>query len=80
MGFTLNEGNTVHINLGPDTRAETKKLFDALSKGGKVIMELQDMFWGSYYGRCTDKYRYNGCSTIIKSENDECNTKTKNSY
>lgn len=56
MGFTVNFGNNVHINLEPDTRAETKKLFDALSVGGKVTMELQEMFWGAYYGSCTDKF------------------------
>jgi len=56
MGFTVNFGNNVHINLEPDTREETKKLFQALSAGGKVTMELQDMFWGAYYGSCTDKY------------------------
>ena len=31
-------------------------LFDPLSAGGKVTMELQDMFWGAYFGSCTDKY------------------------
>lgn len=56
MGFTVHAGNNVHINLEPDTKAETKKLFDALSAGGKVTMDLQDMFWGAYYGSCTDKY------------------------
>lgn len=56
MGFNLNIGNNVHIDLEPDTKAETKKLFKALSAGGKVTMDLQDMFWGSYYGSCTDKY------------------------
>ena len=56
MGFHVNAGNNVHINLEPDTRAETKKLFDALSAGGKVTMELADMFWGAYYGSCTDKF------------------------
>ena len=56
MGFKVEPGNNVHINLEPDTRAETKRLFDALSKGGKVTMELQDVFWGAYYGSCTDKY------------------------
>lgn len=59
MGFTLNPGNHMHINLEPDTRAETKRLFDGLSSGGKVTMELQDMFWGAYYGSCTDKYGIN---------------------
>jgi len=56
MGFTVNFGNNVYINLEPDSRAETKRLFDALSDGGEVEMELQDAFWGSYFGSCTDKY------------------------
>ena len=56
LGFHVNFGNNVHINLEPDTRAETKKLFDALSAGGKITMELQDMFWGAYFGSCTDKF------------------------
>jgi len=56
MGFTLNMGNNVHISLEPETREETRKLFNALSAGGKVTMELQDMFWGDYYGSCTDKF------------------------
>lgn len=56
MGFHVNFGNNIHLNLEPDTRAETKKLFEALSAGGKVTMELQDMFWGAYYGSCTDKF------------------------
>ena len=56
MGFTVNFGNNVHINLEPDTKVETKKLFEALSVGGKITMDLQVMFWGAYYGSCTDKF------------------------
>lgn len=56
MGFNLNFGNNISINLEPDTRAETDKLFKGLSEGGKVTMELQDMFWGAYFGSCTDKF------------------------
>src|SRR5512133_2684480 len=56
MGFRVVQGSNVYISLEPDTRTETKKLFDALSKGGQVEMELQDMFWGDYYGSCTDKF------------------------
>lgn len=56
MGFKVSFGNNIYINLEPDTRAETRRLFDALSAGGKVEMALQDMFWGGYYGSCTDKY------------------------
>ena len=56
MGFQVNFGNNVHISLEPDTKAETKILFDKLSEGGKVTQELQVMFWGAYYGSCTDKF------------------------
>ena len=59
MGFKMNFGNNVHINLEPDTREESKKLFDKLSAGGNVSMPLQDMFWGAYFGSCTDKYGVN---------------------
>lgn len=56
MGFTVSYGNNVHISIEPDTRAETESLFKALSNGGKVTMELQDTFWGAYFGSCTDKF------------------------
>jgi PhnB protein len=56
MGFKLTEGNNVHINIVPDTRSDTKKLFLALSEGGVVTMDLQDTFWGAYYGSCIDKF------------------------
>ncbi len=56
FGFKMNFGNNVQICLEPDTRSETKNLFELLSEGGKVTMKLQDMFWGSYYGSCFDKF------------------------
>jgi len=56
MGFKVKMGNNAYIMLAPDTRKETKELFNALSEGGKVEMELQEMFWGDYYGSCEDKF------------------------
>lgn len=56
MGFEVHYGNNIFINLEPDSREETKRLFDALSAGGKTGMALQDMFWGAYFGSCTDKF------------------------
>ncbi|MBK6966655.1 MAG: VOC family protein [Bacteroidales bacterium] len=56
MGFKLNSGNNVYLNLEPDTRKETERLFKALSEGGKIEQELQDMFWGDYYGSFRDKF------------------------
>lgn len=56
MGFTVKPGNNIYINLEPDTRSETRRLFKALAEGGKVEMQLQEMFWGGYFGNLIDKY------------------------
>lgn len=59
MGFKVIPGNNVYINLEPDTRTETNRLFHALSAGGKVEMPLQEMFWGGYFGSLVDRYGIN---------------------
>lgn len=56
MGFHVNPGNNVHISLHPDSREETKRIFDGLMAGGTIEMPLQDMFWGAYYGSGRDKF------------------------
>lgn len=56
MGFTVKTGNNININLEPDTRTETARLFKALSEGGKVEMALQEMFWGGYFGNLVDRF------------------------
>lgn len=47
------------ISLEPESREETKKIFEALSVGDNVSMLLQDMFWGAYFRSFTDKYGIN---------------------
>ncbi len=59
MGFNVIKGNNIYINLEPDSKTETERLFNALAQGGKIEMELQDTFWGAFYGSCTDKYGVN---------------------
>lgn len=59
MGFKMEHGNNMHINLEPDSREETERLFHALSAGGVVTMPLQDMFWGAYFASFTDRYGIN---------------------
>lgn len=59
MGFKMEYGNNMHINLEPESRAEAERLFQELSEGGKVSMPLQDMFWGAYFASFTDKYGIN---------------------
>ena len=56
MGFSLTPGNTVTINLEPDTRAEADRIFAALADRGKVDMPLRQQFWGAYHGMVSDKF------------------------
>ncbi|MBR7800521.1 VOC family protein [Undibacterium fentianense] len=56
MGFRMKYGNNMSINLEPDTRAETERLFQALSHHADVEMPLTDMFWGAYFGTLADQF------------------------
>ncbi len=56
LGHKLVVGNNTTINLEPDSREETERLFNLLSKGATDVAPLQDMFWGSYWGCCLDKF------------------------
>ncbi len=54
MGHERRLGNNVTLNLELDDRAETERLFAALSEGGSDLFGLQDMPWGAYWGTCAD--------------------------
>lgn len=56
LGMTVHSGNNTYINLEPDTRVETDRLFAALSEGGVIEMPLGDMFWGDYFGSFVDRF------------------------
>lgn len=55
LGHHLTVGNNVTINLEPDTREETDRLYKALAEGGGEAAPLQDMPWG-YWGTTLDRY------------------------
>ncbi|HOI87759.1 MAG TPA: VOC family protein [Lentimicrobium sp.] len=56
MGFSKQPGNNIYINLMPDSREETRRLFRALAEGGTIEQELREMFWGDYFGSLRDRY------------------------
>ena len=49
-------GSNVSLSLHPDSEAEARRLFAALSAGGTVQMPFQPMFWGALFGMCADKF------------------------
>ena len=56
MGHKLKIGNNVTINLEPDSREETDRLYGLLSEGSTELAPLSDQFWGAYWGCCLDKF------------------------
>ena len=70
IGDAVLMGSDVPSNFGPprvpgsnfslsyltQSREETDELFAKISEGGSVMVEPQEMFWGAYFGACTDRF------------------------
>lgn len=52
----VSKGSRVELALGGTDEAKLRKLFDALSDGGKVKMPLGKAPWGDIFGGFADKY------------------------
>ena len=44
------------VSLGIEDPAEAERVFNALSEGGEVRMELQKTFWADLFGMVVDRY------------------------
>ncbi len=55
LGHKLVRGNNFSINLEPDSKEETDRLFNALSQGVPNTMPMKQEFWG-YWGCCHDRF------------------------
>ncbi|KAA6328450.1 hypothetical protein EZS27_022652, partial [termite gut metagenome] len=52
-------GNNFALSINTESEAEAKRIFNALSAGGKVSMPLEKTFWGALFGMFTDKFDVN---------------------
>ncbi len=52
----LKFGNNFHICLQADNEKEANKLFQSLSKDGRIEMPMNKTFWGAYFGMCQDRF------------------------
>lgn len=55
MGHFVKIGNNTTINLEPDSKEETDRLYQLLSEGSTEFAPMTEQFWG-YWGCCLDKY------------------------
>ncbi len=56
MDHQLVFGNNSYTCLSAESEAETDRLFNSLSAGGKVESPVNKTFWGAYFGMCRDKF------------------------
>ena len=59
FGPPVRMGNNFSISYTTESKEQTDDLFAKISEGGTVNMPPADMFWGSYFGSCTDKFGVN---------------------
>jgi PhnB protein len=52
-------GNNFALTVNTESEAEARRVFNALSAGGKVSMPLEKTFWSALFGMFTDKFNVN---------------------
>ncbi|MDB5030860.1 VOC family protein [Mucilaginibacter sp.] len=56
MGQSLSFGTNFSIAIDPKDMDEANSLFNGLAVGGQIMMPLEKMFWGAWFGMLFDKY------------------------
>ncbi len=55
-GPALAKGNNFSIAFTPASKEDADAKFAKLKEGGAETMAMQETFWGSYFGMCTDRF------------------------
>jgi len=50
------DAGNISLSLASSNEEEMRRVFDALSEGGKVMMPIKDTFWGSKFGMLVDRF------------------------
>ncbi len=56
MNQKVKIGNNLYLCISADSKEQADDFFNGLSDDGEIEMDMQDMFWGDYFGMCTDKF------------------------
>ena len=49
-------GTNTSLSISVESKEEADRVFAELSDNGKVLMPIDNMFWGDYFGMLTDKF------------------------
>lgn len=61
-------GDNIFLTVQLTDAQEQTRLFDALSRGGRVTQPLEDTFWGSRFGMLVDRYGINWMLDCAKKD------------
>lgn len=50
-------GTNMEVCIMADTKQEADTYFANLGQGGKIVMPMEDQFWGDYFGSVEDTYK-----------------------
>lgn len=56
MGGRVTQGDSTHVMIGVDSVDEAVRVYDRLSEGGEVHMELAETDWAERYANFKDRY------------------------
>ncbi len=68
FGNNIEFGNNITISINTKSVDEVTRIYNELSKGGKINMQLEKTFWGAYFGMFTDKF---GINWMVNCELEE---------
>lgn len=52
-------GNNITLSISAESKEQADLFFKKLSEDGRVNMPMENTFWGSYFGMCTDRFDVN---------------------
>ena len=62
------QGNNVSLSVTARSKEDADRIFESLCCDGNITMQIGDVFWGSYYGMCKDRYGINWMVSFPKIE------------
>ncbi len=69
FGQVVKFGDCITITLCTPNEEETRRIYKALSEGGKITMPLEKTFWAELYATFTDKFGISWALNFVKDKN-----------
>lgn len=66
-GNDVGTHGNIQLSVEMPDKGQMETVFSALAAGGKIVMPLQDQFWGATFGMLQDKF---GVSWMFNHENN----------